>query len=66
MAKKVSHGGRREGAGRKHKHGEASRVKSVKVPESLLEWAESQDGSFSEVVIDALQEARRKSERRKK
>ena len=56
--KKTTRGGKRKGAGRKPKHGEPTRIKTVAVPMSLIEWAESQGKSFSEVVISALESAR--------
>jgi hypothetical protein len=64
MAKKIhTHGGKRKGAGRKPKHGEPTRTKGVVLPESLAEWAESQPGkSFSDVVVEALEEARKKAD----
>lgn len=70
MAKKVSkaaHGGRRKGSGRKPKFLEPIKVKGAKLPESLIAWAESQEGkTFSDVVYDALIAEKKRSEKRKR
>lgn len=53
--KKATRGGKRKGSGRKSKHGEPTKIKTVAVPVSLIEWAESQVGrTFSDVVLEAL------------
>lgn len=60
--KKTAHGGKRPGSGRKPKFSEPTRVKGVKLPESLIEWAESQEGkTFSDVVVEALVSARKRA-----
>lgn len=59
--KKLGKGGSRPGAGRKPKYNEPTRTKGVVLPESLADWAESRQGkTFSEVVIEALEAARKR------
>lgn len=70
MAKKTAkptHGGKREGAGRPQKFSEPVKVKGVKLPLSMIAWAESQEGkTFSDVVCEALEAAKKKAEGRKR
>ena len=58
MAKKVSHGGKRKGAGRPPSTGEKTVVVAVSVPESLAgdldRYAEAKGWSRSKAVTEAL------------
>lgn len=65
--KKATHGGIRKGAGRPQKFSEPVKVKGVKLPESLVQWMESQEGkTFSDVALEAIQFFKKHSERKKK
>lgn len=58
------HGGKRKGAGRHLKYGEETKPVLISFPLSLIEWGKSQDGkSFSEVVIEALESARKRAQK---
>lgn len=59
--KKAAHGGKRKGAGRKPKFEGETVKKLVTVPVSLVEWAESKGKTFSDVVVESLEAARKKS-----
>jgi hypothetical protein len=59
----TTHGGRRDGAGPKMKHGERTIQTAVRLPESLLAWiddeAERRTMSRADVVVDALRRLHR-------
>ena len=58
MTDKITHGGRRDGAGRKLGHGEPTKSISVRVPLSLIakidRSAQSLDISRNQYIIDVL------------
>ena len=62
-----THGGRRDGAGPKQKHGEPTVQTAVRLPESLLAWiddeAERRTASRADVMVDALRRLRRRQKK---
>lgn len=59
MAKKVTHGGRRDKAGRPLGHGEPTKSISVRVPLSLLKQidrsAQNLKSTRNQIIVEALQ-----------